>query len=134
MIKKNSAESFDRNFWSRHLNETYVFNNGMVSDSKDNKGKENDVLDNDVLLEILSIANGGASLSEIKSRITKLKPGVLLSKYLDHSIQSNLLGYDDQDPTIYTTTEEGLRFLESYERVETGTADKQPPEGLFDIK
>jgi predicted transcriptional regulator len=92
--------------------------------------------DNNIVLQILSIANGGASESEIKSKITNLRSSdndKLLTEYLKHLIKSGFIGYDDTDPHVYKTTEEGLRFLESYERIETGTDHHEPPKGMFHI-
>ena len=104
----------------------------MVADNKKDRGL--DLLNDDIVLQILSIANGGASISEIRSRITNPpQQDVLLNEYLAQLIKSGLIGYDDKDSNIYTTTDEGLRFLESYERVNTGTADHEPPKGLFHV-
>ena len=46
------------------------------------------------------------------------------------------IGYDDDrgaQPRIYVTTDDGLRFLKSYERIETGADRHEPPEGLLHL-
>jgi predicted transcriptional regulator len=107
-------------------------------DDKDEKGAKRIVeVDNNVVLQVLSAANGGASENEIKSQIKSFESDTkLLKGYLEHLMDSGLIGYDDDrgaEPRVYVTTDEGLRFLKSYERVETGTDRHEPPKGLLHL-
>ena len=108
-----------------------------MSGNKDNKVNRKVIEDDDnIVSQILSIANGGASESEIKSKITNFRSGnndELLAEYLEHLIKNGFIGYDDTDPHVYRTTDEGLRFLESYERIGAGTDHHEPPKGMFHI-
>ena len=103
----------------------------------DEKGAKRIVkVDNNVVVQVLSVANGGASENEIKSKIKSLESDTkLLKGYLEHLMDSGLIGYDDRgaEPPVYITTDEGLRFLESYERIETGADRHEPPKGLLHL-
>jgi predicted transcriptional regulator len=93
-------------------------------------------VDDNVVLQVLSVANGGASENDIKSQIKSLESDTkLLKGYLEHLMGSGLIGYDDRgaEPRVYITTDEGLRFLKSYERVETGADRHEPPKGLLHL-
>jgi predicted transcriptional regulator len=48
---------------------------------------------------------------------------------------SGLIGYDDRgaETPVYITTDEGLRFLKSYERIQTGADRHEPPKGLLHL-
>ena len=92
--------------------------------------------DDNVVLQILSIANGGASENDIKSQIKSLASDTkLLESYLEHLMDSGLIGYEDdkRESRVYITTDEGLRFLKSFERVETGADRHEPPKGLLHL-
>jgi predicted transcriptional regulator len=92
--------------------------------------------DDNVVLQILSIANGGASENDIKSQIKSLASDTkLLESYLEHLMDSGLIGYEDdgKESRVYITTDEGLRFLKSFERVETGADRHEPPKGLLHL-
>jgi predicted transcriptional regulator len=107
-------------------------------DDKEEKGAKRKVkVDNNVVLQVLSAANGGASENEIKSQIKSFESDTkLLKGYLEHLMDSGLIGYDDDrgaEPRVYVTTDEGLRFLKSYERVQTGTDHHEPPKGLLHL-
>jgi predicted transcriptional regulator len=107
-------------------------------DDKEEKGAKRKVnVDNNVVLQVLSAANGGASENEIKSQIKSFESDTkLLKGYLEHLMDSGLIGYDDDrgaEPRVYVTTDEGLRFLKSYERVETGADRHEPPKGLLHL-
>jgi predicted transcriptional regulator len=109
-----------------------------VNDDKDEKGAKRKVkVDNNVVLQVLSAANGGASENEIKSKIKSFESDTkLLKGYLEHLMNSGLIGYDDDrgaEPRVYLTTEEGFRFLKSYERIETGADRHEPPKGLLHL-
>ena len=108
-----------------------------VNDDKDEKGAKRIVkVDNNIVLQVLSVANGGASENDIKSRIKSFESDTkLLKGYLEHLMDSGLIGYDDKgaQPPVYITTDEGLRFLKSYERVETGADRHEPPKGLLHL-
>ncbi len=109
-----------------------------VNDDNDEKGAKRIVkVDNNVVLQLLSVANGGASEKEIKSKIKSLESDTkLLKGYLEHLMDSGLIGYDDDrgaESRIYVTTDEGLRFLKSYERIETGADRHEPPKGLLHL-
>ncbi len=109
-----------------------------VNDDNDEKGAKRIVkVDNNVVLQLLSVANGGASENEIKSKIKSLESDTkLLKGYLEHLMDSGLIGYDDDrgaESRIYVTTDEGLRFLKSYERIETGADRHEPPKGLLHL-
>ena len=108
-----------------------------MSSNKDNRVNRKVIEDDyNIVSQILSIANGGASESEIKSKITNFRSGnndELLAEYLEHLIKNGFIGYDDTDPHVYRTTDEGLRFLESYERIGAGTDHHEPPKGMFHI-
>jgi predicted transcriptional regulator len=93
-------------------------------------------VDDNVVLQVLSVANGGASENDIKSQIKSLESDTkLLKGYLEHLMGSGLIGYDDRgaEPRVYITTDDGLRFLKSYERVETGADRHEPPKGLLHL-
>jgi predicted transcriptional regulator len=112
---------------------TYTMN---VND--DEKGVKRIVkVDNNIVLQVLSAANGGASENDIKSQIKSLESDTkLLKGYLEHLMDSGLIGYDDDrgaEPRVYLTTDEGLRFLKSYERIEMGADRHEPPKGLLHI-
>jgi predicted transcriptional regulator len=107
-------------------------------DDKEEKGAKRKVnVDNNIVLQVLSIANGGASENEIKSQIKSFESDTkLLKGYLEHLMDSGLIGYDDDrgaEPLVYVTTDEGLRFLKSYERVEMGADRHEPPKGLLHL-
>ena len=109
-----------------------------VNDDKDETGAKRIVkVDNNIVLQVLSAANGGASENEIKSKIKSFESDTkLLKGYLEHLMDSGLIGYHDNrgaEPWIYVTTDEGLRFLKSYERVETGADRHEPPKGLLHL-
>ena len=107
-----------------------------VNDDNDEKGAKRIVkVDNNVVLQVLSVANGGASENEIKSQIKSFESDTnLLKGYLEQLMDSGLIGYDDDDrgaePRVYVTTDDGLRFLKSYDRIETGADRHEPPKGL----
>jgi predicted transcriptional regulator len=108
----------------------------MNGNENEKSGKRIIRYDDNVLLQILSIANGGASENDIKSRIKSLASDTqLLESYLEHLMDSGLIGYDDDrsEPRVYITTDEGLRFLKSFERVETGADRHEPPKGLLHL-
>jgi predicted transcriptional regulator len=93
-------------------------------------------IDDNVVSQILSIANGGASENDIKSRIESLASDTnLLEGYLEHLMTSGLIGYDDSGAKarVYITTDKGLRFLKSFERIETGADRHEPPKGLLHL-
>ncbi len=94
-------------------------------------------VDDNVVLQVLSVANGGASENDIKSQIKSLESDTkLLKGYLEHLMDSGLIGYDDKggaETPVYITTDDGLRFLKSYERIETGADRHEPPKGLLHI-
>jgi predicted transcriptional regulator len=107
-------------------------------DDKEEKGAKRKVnVDNNVVLQVLSAANGGASENEIKSQIKSFESDTkLLKGYLEHLMDSGLIGYDDDrgaEPRVYVTTDEGLRFLKSYERIQTGADHHEPPKGLLHL-
>jgi predicted transcriptional regulator len=109
-----------------------------VNDDKDENGAKRIVkVDNNVVLQVLSAANGGASENEMKSKIKSFESDTkLLKGYLEHLMESGLIGYDDDrgaEPRVYVTTDEGLRFLKSYERIETGTDRHEPLKGLLHL-
>ena len=109
-----------------------------VNDDNDEKGAKRIVkVDNNVVLQILSVANGGASENEIKSKIKSLESDTkLLKGYLEHLMDSGLIGYDEDrgaKSRVYVTTDQGLRFLKSYERVQTGADRHEPPKGLLHL-
>jgi predicted transcriptional regulator len=109
-----------------------------VNDDNDEKGAKRIVkVDNNVVLQVLSVANGGASENEIKSKIKSLESDTkLLKGYLEHLMDSGLIGYNDDreaEPRVYVTTDNGLRFLKSFERVETGADRHEPPKGLLHL-
>jgi predicted transcriptional regulator len=108
--------------------------NGKENDEK--SGKRVIRYDDDVVLQILSIANGGAAENDIKSQIKSLSSDTkLLESYLEHLTDTGLIGYNDErtEPRVYITTDEGLRFLKSFERVETGADRHEPPKGLLHL-
>jgi predicted transcriptional regulator len=108
----------------------------MNGNENEKSGKRIIRYDDNVILQILSIANGGASENDIKSRIKSLASDTqLLESYLEHLMDSGLIGYDDDrsEPRVYITTDEGLRFLKSFERVETGADRHEPPKGLLHL-
>ena len=108
----------------------------MNGNENEKSGKRIIRYDDDVVLQILSIANGGASENDIKSRIKSLASDTqLLESYLEHLMDSGLIGYDDDrsEPRVYITTDEGLRFLKSFERVEIGADRHEPPKGLVHL-
>ena len=89
--------------------------------------------DDNVVLQILSIANGGASENDIKSQIKSLASDTkLLESYLERLMDSGLIGYENNrgENRVYVTTDEGLRFLKSFEKVEMGADRHEPPKGL----
>lgn len=100
--------------------------------NKNNNSKRRSELNESIVLQILSAANGGATEIEIKTH-TDIGSDELLREYLDHLIKNGLVGYYDRSPSVYRTTDKGLRFLESLESVETGGANHKPPKGLFHI-
>jgi predicted transcriptional regulator len=109
-----------------------------VDDDKDEKGTKRIVkVDDNIVLQVLSVANGGVSENEIKSKIKSLKSDTkLLKGYLEHLMGSGLIGYDDDrgaKSRVYVTTDQGLRFLKSYERIETGADRHEPPKGLLHL-
>jgi predicted transcriptional regulator len=93
-----------------------------MNGNKDDKCNRRVVEEDDkIVLQILSIANGGASEHEIKSQITSLAmadDNKLLNEYVEHLMKSHLIGYDHRTPHVYRTTNKGLRFLESHKRTE----------------
>jgi predicted transcriptional regulator len=104
----------------------------------DEKGAKRKIrVDDNVVLQVLSVANGGASENDIKSQIKSLESDIkLLKGYLEHLMDSGLIGYNEDRGTerrVYVTTDEGLRFLESYERIETGADRHEPPKGLLHL-
>jgi predicted transcriptional regulator len=110
----------------------------ISDDDKEEKGAKRIVkVDNNIVLQVLSVANGGASENEIKSQIKSFESDTkLLKGYLEHLMDSGLIGYDDDrgaEPRVYVTTDEGLRFLKSYERIETGADRHEPPKGLLHL-
>ena len=109
--------------------------NGKENDEK--SGRRTIRYDDDVVLQILLVANGGASENDIKSQIKSLAASdtKLLESYLEHLMDSGLIGYNDDrsEPRVYITTDEGLRFLKSFERVETGADRHEPPKGLLHL-
>lgn len=109
----------------------------MNVNNDDEKGAKRIVkVDDNVVLQVLSVANGGASENDIKSQIKSLESDTrLLKGYLEHLMDSGLIGYDDKGggPLVYITTDDGLRFLKSYERVETGADRHEPPKGLLHL-
>jgi predicted transcriptional regulator len=108
----------------------------MNGNENEKSGKKIIRYDDDVVLQILSAANGGAAENDIKSRIKSLaSDSKLLESYLEHLMDSGLIGYDDDrsEPRVYITTDEGLRFLKSFERVETGADRHEPPKGLLHL-
>jgi predicted transcriptional regulator len=114
---------------------TYTMN---VNDDNDEKGAKRIVkVDNNVVLQVLSVANGGASENEIKSQIKSFESDTqLLKGYLEQLMDSGLIGYDDDrgaEPRVYVTTDDGLRFLKSYERVEMGGDRHEPLKGLLHL-
>jgi predicted transcriptional regulator len=114
---------------------TYTMN---VNDNNDEKGAKRIVkVDNNVVLQVLSVANGGASENEIKSQIKSFESDTqLLKGYLEKLMDSGLIGYVDDrgaEPRVYVTTDDGLRFLKSYERVEMGADRHEPPKGLLHL-
>jgi predicted transcriptional regulator len=114
----------------------YAYVDRMNGNENEKNGKRIIRIDDNVVLQILSIANGGASENDIKSGIESLASDAnLLEGYLEHLMNSGLIGYDDSGakPRVYITTDNGLRFLKSYERVETGAARHEPPKGLLHI-
>jgi predicted transcriptional regulator len=109
-----------------------------INDDKDENGAKRIVkVDNNVVLQVLSAANGGASENEMKSKIKSFESDTkLLKGYLEHLTESGLIGYDDDrgaEPRVYVTTDEGLRFLKSYERIELGADRHEPPKGLLHL-
>jgi predicted transcriptional regulator len=107
-----------------------------MNDNEDEKNRKTTIRDDDnVVLQILSIANGGASENDIKTQIKSLASDTnLLKTYIEHLMDSGLIGYDDRGKSrVYITTEEGIRFLKSFERVETGAARHDPPKGLLHL-
>ena len=73
---------------------------------------------------------------KMKSNLKSLESDTkLLKGYLEHLMESGLIGYYDRgaETPVYITTDEGLRFLKSYERVETGTDRHEPPKGLLHL-
>ena len=109
-----------------------------VNNNDDEKGAKRIVkVDDNVVLQVLSVANGGASENDIKSQIKSLESDTkLLKGYLEHLMNSGLIGYDEDrgvKSRVYVTTDQGLRFLKSYERVETGADRHEPPKGLLHI-
>ena len=108
-----------------------------MNGNEDEKGGKRTIrVDDNVVLQILSIANGGASENDIKSQIKSLESDTkLLKGYLEHLMDSGLIGYDDRgaEPRVYVTTDEGLRFLESFERVQAGADRHEPPKGLLHL-
>jgi predicted transcriptional regulator len=120
------------NLYFTHMH-TYTMN---VND--DEKGAKRIVkVDNNIVLQVLSAANGGASENDIKSKINSLESDTkLLKGYLEHLMDSGLIGYDDNrggEPRVYLTTDDGLRFLKSYERIEMGADRHEPPKGLLHL-
>jgi predicted transcriptional regulator len=115
----------------------YEYVDRMNGNQNEKSGKRSIRYDDDVVLQILSIANGGASENDIKSRIKSLAASdtKLLQSYLEHLMDSGLIGYNDErtEPRVYITTDEGLRFLKSFERVETGADRHEPPKGLLHL-
>lgn len=109
----------------------------MNGNENEKSGKGIIRYDDDVVLQILSVANGGASENNIKSQIKSLESDTkLLESYLEHLMDSGLIGYDDDnrsEPRVYITTDEGLRFLKSFERIETGADRHEPPKGLLHL-
>ena len=109
-----------------------------VNNNDDEKGAKRIVkVDDNVVLQVLSVANGGASENDIKSQIKSLESDTkLLKGYLEHLMNSGLIGYDDDrgaETPVYITTDEGLRFLKSYERIQTGADRHEPPKGLLHL-
>jgi predicted transcriptional regulator len=108
-----------------------------VNNNDDEKGAKRIVkVDDNVVLQVLSVANGGASENDIKSQIKSLESDTkLLKGYLEHLMTSGLIGYDDRgaETPVYITTDEGLRFLKSYERIQTGADLHEPPKGLLHL-
>ncbi|MDQ3873567.1 MAG: hypothetical protein M3258_08170 [Thermoproteota archaeon] len=109
-----------------------------MSGTEDEKSDKRTIRDDDnIALQILSTANGGASENDIKSQIKSLASDTkLLQAYLEHLMDSGLIGYNDDrggEARVYITTEKGIRFLKSLERVETGTAHHEPPKGLLHL-
>ena len=114
----------------------YEYVDRMNGNESEKSGKRIIRYDDDVVLQILSAANGGAAENDIKSRIKSLaSDSKLLESYLEHLMDSGLIGYDDDrsEPRVYITTDEGLRFLKSFERVETGADRHEPPKGLLHL-
>jgi predicted transcriptional regulator len=109
-----------------------------VDDDKDEKSAKRIVkVDNNIVLQVLSVANGGASENDIKSKIKSLESDTkLLKGYLEHLMDSGLIGYNEDrgaKSRVYVTTDQGLRFLKSYERVEMGADRHEPPKGLLHL-
>ena len=120
------------NLYFTHMH-TYTMN---VNDNE--QGAKRIVkVDNNIVLQVLSVANGGASENDIKSKIKSLESDAkLLKGYLEHLMDSGLIGYDEDrgaKSRVYVTTDEGLRFLKSYERIEMGADRHEPPKGLLHI-
>jgi predicted transcriptional regulator len=114
----------------------YAYADRMNGNENEESGKRIIRDDDNVVLQILSIANGGASENDIKSQIKSLASDTkLLESYLEHLMDSGLIGYEDdrREPRVYITTDEGLRFLKSFERVETGADRHEPPKGLLHL-
>ena len=108
-----------------------------MSGTENEKSDKRTIRDDDnIALQILSTANGGASENDIKSQIKSLASDIkLLESYLEHLMDTGLIGYNDDrsEPRVYITTDEGLRFLKSFERVETGADRHEPPKGLLHL-
>jgi len=115
----------------------YTYLDRMNDNEDEKNGKRLLKIDDNVVLQILSIANGGASENDIRSGIKSLESdAILLKSYLEHLMDSGLIGYDDDrgtKPRVYITTDKGLRFLKSFERIETGADRHEPPKGLLHL-
>jgi len=104
----------------------------VVSLKDKENADHNDSIDDTMLLEILSIANGGASEGDIKSKIPRLaKEPNLFNEFIGQLLKSELLGVDDSVSNKFITTDKGLTFLEGYERVAAGSEKTYPPKGLL---
>ena len=109
-----------------------------VNNDNNEKGAKRIVkVDNNIVIQVLSVANGGASENDIKSKIKSLESDTkLLKGYLEHLMDSGLIGYDEDrgaELRVYVTTDQGLRFLKSYERIEMGADHHEPPKGLLHL-
>ena len=83
----------------------------------------------DIISQILEAANGGASKSRIMYK--SLLSYKQMKEYVKFLTEKGLLGYDQQEVQTFKTTEKGLHFLNTYNRIGDMIKEEQQQQQMW---